>query len=147
MRKQVFTPFCTCFRSASCSTLPYSLKMPRRPVYYGVSDGWLNIESPTKSLVTSPIIVEIKWKELPRNIFYQLKRFGLSHRHDGVALDLQILWGFSMPRGAAAIPTATKPPAAARPRHARPTWHQTRRAGGVERSRPRSPLWRGIVKT
>ena len=50
---------------------------------------------------------------------------------------------------------ATGPAAAARPCHARP-WcgprkngpheRQTRRAGGVERSRPRPPIWRVIEK-
>ena len=37
------------------------------------------------------------------------------------ALDVQCLFGFSMPREAPALPTATGPPAASRSRQARPT--------------------------
>ena len=57
-----------------------------------------------------------------------------------------------------ALPSATPPSAAARPRRARLTRHkvvprkngpqrQTRKAGRVERSRPRSPIWRGVIRT
>ena len=77
-------------------------------------------------------------------------------------MDLQNYLVFGMPCGGTALPCATRPPAATRPRNVRPTPHtvaqglisertgpkrRTRRAGTVERRLPRSPIWRGIVKT
>lgn len=52
-----------------------------------------------------------------------------------LALDLQDCAGFSMPRGAAALPCATRPPATARACHARPA-RQPSVSSAKERARP-----------
>ena len=70
-----------------------------------------------------------------------------------VVFDLQILFGFSIPRGAQALPSASRPPAAARPCHVRPTQQPTvsvatergpppnsASGGGVERCLPGAGL-------
>ena len=51
-------------------------------------------------------------------ITWYVVRFGSS---GDVALDLQNYLRLSMPRGASTLPSANRPTAAARPRHARPT--------------------------
>ena len=84
---------------------------------------------------------------------YNSIRFGSRDRYHDAALDLQYLFGFSMPRGAPALPTATGPPVTARPSpsapHGSPTWprrqkgrrRQTRRAGNVGKC----PLGDGVL--
>ena len=89
---------------------------------------------------------------------HYIDKYAYYERRLILTLDLHIRVGFIMPRFGKAPPSATRPPAPARPCHAHPTQQpsgsprkngpqrQTRRAGRVERRRPRPPTWRGVAK-